>query len=150
LQGGRILGYNHHTPADEVAVDLAVDDTSPNDFDALMLPGGVMNPDQLRMDPHAVAFVKSFDDAGKPIAVICHGPWTMIEADIVRGRRMASWPSVKTDLRNAGATWIDEPSVTDRNFTSSRKPEDIPQFNQAMIQLFEQSRTAAAKSRASV
>lgn len=140
-KSGSIRGWHFTDWGDEVRVDVALDDARTEDFDALHLPGGVLNPDKLRMDPHAVAFVKAFDDARKPIAVICHGPWTMVEADILRGRRMASWPSLKTDLRNAGATWVDEASVTDGNFTSSRNPDDIPQYNRAMIGLFAQSRS---------
>src|SRR5712671_6247312 len=100
--------------------------TAPDDFDALLLPGGVINPDTLRMQPAAVAFVKNFFAADKPIATICHGPWMVIEAEAARGRRIASWPSLKTDLRNAGAQWVDQESVTDRNLVSSRKPDDIP------------------------
>ena len=142
---GQIRGFNHHDPGDSVQVDRILDQTSANDYDALLLPGGVMNPDALRMDSpqRAVAFVKAFADANKPIAVICHGPWTLVEADVVRGRRMTSWPSVQTDLKNAGAHWVDEPSVTDGNITSSRKPDDIPQFNQAMIDLFAHRKAAA-------
>ena len=144
LASGNIQGYNHHDKGDQVAVDLALDQAEPGDFDALVLPGGVMNPDQLRTDPRAVAFVKAFSDAGKPIAVICHGPWTLIEADVVRGRTITSWPSLKTDLRNAGATWVDEPNVTDGNLTSSRKPDDLPAFNAAAIALFAQAKRPAA------
>lgn len=135
-QAGTIRGWNHHVPGDDVPVDATLDDVVADDFDALLLPGGVMNPDQLRMDPRAVSFVRAFADAGKPIAVICHGPWTMVEADVVRGRRMTSWPSLRTDLRNAGATWVDEPNVVDGNITSSRMPDDIPLFNRATIKLF--------------
>jgi protease I len=142
-ESGKIRGFNHHDPGNSVQVDRTLNQTRPDDYDALLLPGGVMNPDALRMDPHAVAFVKAFADANKPIAVICHGPWTLVEADVVRGRRMTSWPSVKTDLKNAGANWVDEASVTDGNITSSRKPDDIPQFNRAMIDLFAQRKAAA-------
>jgi predicted RNase H-like HicB family nuclease len=122
-------------------VDVSLDKTKPENFDALLLPGGVINPDKLRMDPKAVSFVKSFFTANKPVAAICHGPWTIIEADQARGRRIASWPSLKTDLRNAGAEWIDQESVVDGNLVSSRKPDDIPAFNRAMIDLFSGSRT---------
>ena len=140
IKGGDIQGFNHHDPGDKIPVDVEVGNAGAMEFDALLLPGGVMNPDQLRADPKAVAFVKSFTEAEKPIAVICHGPWTLIEADAVRGRRMTSWPSLQTDLRNAGAEWVDEPNVTDGNLTSSRKPDDIPQFNAAMIDLFAKGR----------
>jgi protease I len=120
---------------------------NPDDFDALHLPGGVMNPDMLRMEPEAVDFVKAFFDAGKPVSVICHGPWTVIEAGAARGRRITSWPSLKTDLRNAGAEWVDEPVVIDGNLVSSRKPDDIPAFNQEVIKLFAQSRAQARSER---
>jgi protease I len=121
-------------------VDVALSDADPDDFDALLLPGGVINPDKLRMQPEAVEFVKSFFDAGKPVASICHGPWSVIEAGAAKGRRMASWPSLKTDIRNAGAEWVDQEAVTDGNLVTSRKPDDIPAFNRAMTQLFSQSR----------
>ena len=121
---------------EEYPVDLSLDLAHPSDFDALLLPGGVMNPDTLRMSPRAVAFVKAFFDADKPVGVICHGPWTIIEAGAARGRRIASWPSLKTDLRNAGAEWVDEAVVLDGNLVSSRKPADIPEFNRGLIDLF--------------
>jgi protease I len=135
-----IQGYNHHDKSDTVPVDETLDRARPEDFDALLLPGGVMNPDQLRMDERAVRFVKAFMDAGKPVAVICDGPWTLVEADVVRGRRLTSWPSLKTDIRNAGGEWVDQANVTDGNLTSSRKPDDLPQFNEAMLALFSRSR----------
>src|SRR6266481_9809806 len=125
---GSIRGWKSKDWGDEVAVDLTVNDADPDDFDALMLPGGVMNPDQLRTNPKAVQFVKAFADAGKPIAAICHGPWTLIEAGVVKGRRMTSWPSLQTDLRNAGADWVDEEVVIDRRLVTSRKPDDLPAF----------------------
>ena len=136
-----VRGWNFTDWGEEVAVDVPLDRAQPADFDALLLPGGVMNPDALRMLPPAVDFVKAFFDAGKPVAVICHGPWTVIEAGAARGRRIASWPSLKTDLRNAGAEWVDEQVVVDGNLVSSRKPDDIPAFNDAMIERF--SRQAA-------
>jgi protease I len=113
------------------------------DFDALLLPGGVMNPDRLRMQEEAVEFIRDFFDAGKPVAVICHGPWTVIEAGAARGGRIASWPSLKTDLRNAGAEWVDQEVVVDANRVSSRKPGDIPAFNREMIELFSQAHALA-------
>jgi protease I len=119
---------------------VALSEAKPDDYDALLLPGGVMNPDKLRMQPAAVDFVKAFFDAGKPVAAICHGPWTIIEAGAARGRRIASWPSLKTDLRNAGAEWVDEEAVVDGHLVSSRKPDDIPAFNRAMIDLFSRAR----------
>jgi len=135
-RSGRIRGWNFTAWGDEFPVDLALDRAAAEGFDALLLPGGVMNPDRLRMQPKSVAFVKAFFDAGKPVAVICHGPWTVIEAGAARGRRIASWPSLKTDLRNAGAEWVDEEAVVDGNLVSSRKPDDLPAFNRAMIEVF--------------
>jgi protease I len=137
----RVKGWKFTEWGDELPVDVALDQALARNFDALLLPGGVMNPDALRMQPKAVAFVKEFFDAGKPVAVICHGPWTVIEAGAARGRRIASWPSLKTDLRNAGAEWMDREVVVDNNLVSSRKPDDIPAFNREMLKLFGQ-RTA--------
>jgi len=128
---------------DEFKVDVALDRARPDDFDALLLPGGVMNPDILRTIPAAVAFTKAFFDAGKPVAAICHGPWTIIETGYARGRHITSWPSLKTDLRNAGAEWMDEPVVRDGNLVSSRKPDDIPQFNPQVIDLFSRAGSQA-------
>jgi protease I len=139
----RVRGWKFTEWGDELPVDVPLDKTRPENFDALLLPGGVINPDTLRMDPKAVSFVKSFFTANKPVAAICHGPWTIIEADEARGRRIASWPSLKTDLRNAGAEWMDQESVVDRNLVSSRKPDDIPAFNRAMIDVFGSSRAKA-------
>ncbi|WP_165252817.1 type 1 glutamine amidotransferase domain-containing protein [Paludisphaera soli] len=121
-------------------IDVALAEANPDDFDALLLPGGVLNPDKLRTQPAAVDFVRAFFDAGKPVAAICHGPWTVIEAGAARGRRIASWPSLKTDLRNAGAEWVDEEVVMDDNLVSSRNPDDIPAFKREMISLFGRSR----------
>lgn len=131
-----VRGWKFTEWGDTLAVDVPLDRAQPDAFDALLLPGGVMNPDRLRMQPKAVAFVRAFFDAGKPVAVICHGPWSVIEAGVARGRRIASWPSLKTDLRNAGAEWLDREVVVDRNLVSSRKPDDIPAFNRAMLDLF--------------
>ena len=128
---------------DNFRVDVSLDSANPENFDALLQPGGVINPDKLRMEPKAVQFVKSFFQAGKPVAAICHGPWMIIEAEAARGRRIASWPSLKTDIRNAGAQWVDEEAVTDGNLVTSRKPQDIPAFNRAMIALFGSSRARA-------
>ena len=146
---GRIKGWNHKEWGQEVPVDITLNSANANDFDALLLPGGVMNPDNLRMTPQAVEFVKSFANAGKPIAAICHGPWTLIEANAVQGKTITSWPSLKTDLRNAGANWVDKEVVRDGKLVTSRKPDDIPAFNREMIQAFsdtstrETARTAA-------
>jgi len=133
---GKVRGWNHTEWGDEVAVDQPLDGARPEEFDALLLPGGVMNPDKLRMEPKAVAFAKAFFDAGKPVAAICHGPWMVIETGAARGRRIASWPSLKTDVRNAGAEWIDEEVVRDGNLVTSRKPDDLPAFNRAIVELF--------------
>ena len=140
---GWVQGWQHFDLGDLYEVDVPLAEADAAEFDALLLPGGVANPDQLRMKPEAVEFVKSFFDAGKPVATICHGPWTVIEAGAARGRRLASWPSLKTDLRNAGAEWVDEQAVVDGNLVSSRKPDDIPAFNKAMIGLFGGSGAAA-------
>ena len=139
LQAGEIQGMNHDNKGDKLKVDAALADTKPGGFDALVLPGGVANPDKLRTEEAAVAFVKHFVDQGKPIAAICHGPWTLIEAGAVRGRKMTSWPSLKTDLRNAGAEWVDQESVVDGALVTSRKPDDIPAFNQHMLETFGQA-----------
>jgi protease I len=135
-ESGRIRGWKHKEWGEEVAVDRTLDQARANEYDALLLPGGVMNPDRLRMDSRAVQFVKRFFDEGKPIAVICHGPWTLVEANVVRGVTMTSWPSLKADLTNAGAKWVDQEVVVDRGIVSSRKPDDIPAFNRKMIEEF--------------
>jgi protease I len=143
---GQVRGWQFTDWGDEFPVDASLDNCTAADFDALLLPGGVMNPDTLRMQPPAVAFVAEFFEAGKPVAVICHGPWTIIEAGVARGRRIASWPSLKTDLRNAGAEWVDQEVVVDANLVSSRKPDDLPAFNRTMLEIFsrEAGRRAAA------
>lgn len=133
---GRVRGWNRTDWGDEVEVDRALDQARADDYDALLLPGGVMNPDKLRMNPKAVELVKRFFENGKPIAVICHGPWTLVEADVVRGVTMTSYPSLRKDLENAGARWVDQEVVTDRGIVSSRKPDDIPAFNRKMIEEF--------------
>jgi protease I len=133
---GQIQGMNHHDKGDKIPVDQALDNATPDQFDALVLPGGVANPDQLRTIPKAVAFVRHFVERGKPIAAICHGPWTLIEAGAVRGKRMTSWPSLQTDLRNAGANWVDETVVRDGRLVTSRKPDDLPVFCREMLALF--------------
>ncbi len=133
---GKIKGWNHKEWGEEVAVDVHLDSAHPADFNALLLPGGVMNPDHLRMNPRAVHFVRQFVDAGKPIAAICHGPWSLVEAEAVRGHTMTSWPSLKTDIKNAGGNWVDKEVVRDGKFVTSRKPDDIPAFNREMIGLF--------------
>jgi protease I len=135
---GDVRGWSMRDWGDALRADATLAEADPADFDALLLPGGVINPDRLRIDPKALAFIKAFVDADKPIAAICHGPWTLIDTGGVKGKRVTSWPSLATDLRNAGAQWVDEPVVTDRNLVTSRKPDDIPMFNEAMIALFAQ------------
>jgi len=142
----QVRGWNFTNWGDKFPVDVNLDKARPDDFDALLLPGGVMNPDSLRIEPKAVEFIKSFFAADKPVAAICHGPWTVIEADAARGKRIAAWPSLKTDLRNAGAEWVDEEVVVDGKLVSSRKPDDIPAFNREIIKMFGQARPQAARS----
>lgn len=141
-QNFRVKGWQHSDWGQGVSVDRHVDDANADEYDALLLPGGVMNPDQLRINPAAVRFVKSFVEAGKPIAAICHGPWTLIEAGATKGRRLTSWPSLATDLRNAGAQWVDAECVVDNGLVTSRKPDDIPAFNKKMIEEFAEGRHA--------
>lgn len=136
---GKIKGWKMKNWGDEVSVDMTLDSADPNDFGALLLPGGVMNPDHLRMNRDAVEFVRAFVESDKPIAAICHGSWTLIDAEGVQGHTMTSWPSLKTDLRNAGANWIDQEVVRDGQLVTSRKPDDIPAFNREMIRLFSES-----------
>jgi protease I len=133
-QKGKVKGWQHTKWGDEFDVDVQLDSASATDFDALVLPGGQMNPDNLRVNDRAVSFAREFFEAGKPVAAICHGPWLLIEADVVRGRRMTSWPSLRTDLRNAGAEWVDESVVVDSGLVTSRKPEDLPDFNRKMVE----------------
>jgi protease I len=135
-QEGEVRGWNTKRWGKSIAVDVPLESADPSEFDALLLPGGVMNPDKLRMNSQAVEFVKHFIDAGKPVAAICHGPWTLIEAGGVQGRTLTSWPSLQTDLRNAGANWVDEEVVTDQGLVTSRKPDDIRAFNKKMIAEF--------------
>ena len=131
---GKAKGVNHDQPADGVKVDVALSAAKADEYDALFLPGGVMNPDTLRLEKKAVEFVRAFFEAGKPVAAICHGPQLLIEADVVRGRKLTSYPSVKVDLKNAGAEWVDEPVVVDNGLVTSRKPDDIPHFNEKLLE----------------
>ncbi|MGY2048002.1 type 1 glutamine amidotransferase domain-containing protein [Methylobacterium sp. JK268] len=140
---GQVKAWKFTEWGDEFPVDMPLGRARPDRYDALLLPGGVINPDTLRTIPAAVAFAKDFFDGGKPVAAICHGPWTVIEAGAARGRRLTSWPSLRTDLRNAGAEWVDEQVVVDGNLVTSRKPDDIPAFNREVIKLF-----AGARGRA--
>jgi protease I len=142
---GQAQAFNHLDKADTFPVDRAVGDADAAGYDALMLPGGVANPDNLRMRPEVVAFVRAFFDAGKPVAAICHAPWTLIEADVVRGRTLTSWPSLQTDLRNAGATWVDEEVHVDQGLVTSRKPDDLPAFNAKMVEEFAEGEHAGQK-----
>jgi protease I len=136
LKSGSIKGFNHDKPGDDIEVDTVLGSISADDFDALLLPGGVANPDKLRTIPAAVDFVRAFFEAGKPVAAICHGPWLLVEADVVHGRNVTSWPSLHTDLKNAGANWTDSEVITDHGLVTSRKPSDIPAFNKKMIEEF--------------
>lgn len=139
-KGGEIQGWNHHDKADRFKVDRTLDQARAGDYDALVLPGGVINPDALRLEAKAIGFVQSFVHAGKPIAAICHGPWTLIDAGGVKGKRMTSWPSLKTDLKNAGASWVDEEAVVDDRLVTSRRPDDLPAFCREMVRLFAETR----------
>jgi protease I len=133
---GEIQAFNHLDKGDTFKVDHVVGDVSPGDYDALVLPGGVANPDFLRMDKDAVAFVRGFFEQAKPVGVICHGAWTLVEADVLRGRKVTSWPSVQTDIRNAGGNWVDEEVVVDEGLVSSRKPDDLPAFCAKIVEEF--------------
>ncbi len=133
IKSGEIQAFNHLDHGDKIKVDLTADSTDAGQFDALVLPGGVANPDFLRQDKDAVRFVKGFFEQDKPVGVICHGPWTLVEADVVRGRTLTSWPSLQTDLRNAGANWVDEEVHVDGRLVSSRKPDDLPSFDRAVV-----------------
>jgi protease I len=151
LKQGTIQGFNHLDKGDTFKVDLTVKEADPNDFDGLVLPGGVANPDILRTDQDAVAFVQAFFEAGKPVAAICHGPWTLVEADVVRGRTLTSWPSVRTDIQNAGGTWVDEEVHVDAGLVTSRKPDDLPAFCAKTVEEFREGvhpEQAAATARA--
>lgn len=142
-KSGHIQGWNHHDKADRVPVDVALGEADPEGYDALVLPGGVINPDALRLVPAAIEFVRAFVTAGKPIAAICHGPWTLIDAGGVMERKVTSWPSLRTDLVNAGAAWVDEPVVVDQGLVTSRKPDDLDAFCEKMIEEFAEGRHAA-------
>jgi protease I len=152
LEPGSIQAWNHFDHADQFTVDKTASEADAGDYDALVLPGGVANPDQLRLNAAAVAFTRAFFETGKPVGVICHGPWTLIDADVVRGRTITSWPSLRTDLRNAGANWVDEECVTDSGMVSSRKPADLPAFCAKIVEEFaegkhvEQAERTAARS----
>lgn len=142
--GGQIQGFNHFDKGDKVAVDRELASASPDQYDAIVLPGGVINPDQLRLQPRAIDFIRGLAEAHKPIAAICHGPWTLINAKAVKGKRMTSWPSLEVDLENAGANWVDEQVVVDKGLVTSRNPDDLPAFCAKMIEEFAEGRHEAA------
>jgi deglycase len=146
FEGGTITAYDHIDKGDTKKVDAVLSSADPDTYAALVLPGGVINGDFVRADADAVAFVKAFFDAGKPVAAICHAPWTLIEAGVVKGRTLTSWPSVKTDLVNAGANWVDEEVVVDNGLVTSRKPDDIPAFNEKMLEEFAEGTHRAQKA----
>src|SRR3954447_276998 len=135
-KAGQVQAFNHLDKGDTFEVDDVTSDADPTAYDALVLPGGVANPDALRMDKQAVDFIRAFVSSGRPVAAICHAPWTLVEAGVVEGRTLTSWPSLQTDLRNAGATWVDEEVVVDGNLVTSRKPDDLPAFNKELLDLF--------------
>jgi protease I len=142
---GQVKGWNHTEWGQQLPVDVPLKLADAEDYDALLLPGGVMNPDHLRADPVAQRFVRAFFEMGKPVAAICHAPWTLIDAGVVRNRRLTSYHTLETDLRNAGAQWLDQEVVTDANLVTSRKPDDIPAFNKAMIELFARQEVGAER-----
>lgn len=149
LKSGKIQGMNHADKGDTVAVDQTLDDAKPEDFDSLMIPGGLMNPDALRSSEEALEFVRHFFREGKPVAAICHAPWVLIDAGVIRGRTLTSWPAIKTDVRNAGGNWVDREVVVDHGLVTSRKPDDIPAFNRKMIEEFSEGRHPATSGTAS-
>jgi deglycase len=146
LEEGEIQGFNHYDKADKFQVDRTVEDASAEDYDALVLPGGVGNPDTLRTDENAVRFVREFFDAGKPVAAICHAPWMLVEADVARGRKLTSYWSIKTDVKNAGGNWVDEEVVLDGNLVTSRSPKDIPAFNKRLLEELAKTPVGAGRS----
>lgn len=145
---GPIQGMNHADTGDKFPVDQTLERADPNDFDGLLIPGGLLNPDELRSTLGAVEFARAFFEAGKPVAAICHGPWVLIEAGVVQGRRMTSWPAIQSDLKNAGAEWVDEEVVCDGGLVTSRKPDDIPAFNAKMIEEFAKDKHAKHRAAA--
>jgi protease I len=148
IEEGEVQAWEHFDKGGTFKVDKTIEEAQPAEYDGLVLPGGVANPDQLRGDENVVSFVREFAESGKPIAVICHGPWTLIEAGVVKGRRMTSWPTLQTDLRNAGAEWVDEEVVVDQGLVSSRKPDDLPAFNAKLVEEFAEGRHAESAQKA--
>ena len=147
LKPGTIKAFDHFDPAKDIEVDRAVEEVDASEYDALMVPGGVGNPDQLRGDENAVAFVRDFFEQAKPVAAICHAPWVLVEAGVVRGRKLTSWPTLQTDIRNAGGEWVDEKVVVDQGLVTSRKPDDIPAFNDKMIEEFAEGKHAEQREK---
>lgn len=145
LKTGTIQGFNHFDPADTFEVDRTIEEADASEYDGLMVPGGVGNPDQLRGDENVVSFVRDFFEAGKPVAAICHAPWVLVEAGVVRGRKLTSWPTLQTDIRNAGGDWVDEEVVVDQGLVTSRKPDDIPAFNRKMLEEFAEGEHAGRR-----
>ena len=148
LKPGEIQGFNHFDKADTHSVEKTIEEVDAADYDALMIPGGVGNPDQLRGDENVVAFVRAFFEQGKPVAAICHAPWVLVEAGVVRDRKLTSWPTLQTDIRNAGGNWVDQEVVTDQGLVTSRKPDDIPAFNAKMIEEFAEGTHAGQREKA--
>jgi deglycase len=150
LEEGEIQGFNHYDKADTFKVDRTVEEARADDYDALVIPGGVGNPDTMRLDENAVQLVRDFFEQGKPVGVICHGPWMLVEAGVVRGRKVTSWPSLQTDIRNAGGDWVDQEVVVDEGLVTSRKPDDLPAFNEKIVEEFCEGRheRQAASTRA--
>ncbi len=145
-ESGEIQAFTHLDKSSTYTVDQALEDADPDEYDALVLPGGVANPDQLRTDERAIQFVQQIFAAGKPVGVICHGPWTLVEADLMRGRKLTSWPSLQTDIRNAGGEWVDEEVVVDQGLVSSRKPDDLPAFCAKIVEEFAEGRHQTAQA----
>ena len=146
IEESRVKGWKHTDWGDTFEVDVPIEEAAPDDFDALLLPGGVMSPDKLRQDERVLEFVRAFFEEGKPVAAICHGPWTLIDAEVAEGRRMTSYPSIRKDLENAGAEWTDQEVVVDNGLVTSRKPEDLPAFNAKMLEEIAEGRHARSGS----
>jgi protease I len=147
IKPGKIQGFKHYDKADKIPVDRTIEEVNADEYDALLLPGGVGNPDTLRLDENVVSFIRDFFEQGKPVAAICHGPWTLVEAGVVRGRKLTSWPSIQTDIHNAGGNWVDEKVVVDQRLVTSRKPDDIPAFNAKMIEEFAEGKHAEQREK---
>ena len=147
IKPGKIEAWQHFDKGDKFNVDRTIEEAQPDEYDALVLPGGVANPDVLRTDENVVDFIREFAESGKPIGAICHGPWTLVEAGVARGRKLTSWPSLQTDIRNAGGEWVDEKVVVDQGLVTSRKPDDIPAFNAKTIEEFAEGKHAEQREK---